>query len=132
MACDRAGIYIDGRLVKRLPVSRGNLSTFATTFMMSGGTATIRAFSSANQYVESSIATPMAAAPMSPMVAAPYGISPYATEPFASTYGVPYGASPSYGYNIGPYGVTRYPINPYGRAPTARLHMESIGRMRRQ
>ena len=121
----RAGIYIDGRLVKRLPVSRGSLTNFATTFRLSGGTATIRAFSTGNQYVETSIAMPTAP----PMVAAPYGmnpygpfgINPYAMDPFGnsygSPYGIPYGATPSYGYNVSPYGVTRYPINPYVASP---------------
>lgn len=109
----RAGIYLDGRLIKRLPVSRGNLSNFATTFMMSGGTATIRAFGAGNQYVESSIAMPAAAPSIPPIVAAPYGMNPYAIDP----YGSPYGASPSYGYNISPYGITRYPIGPYGASP---------------
>jgi hypothetical protein len=125
----RAGIYIDGRLVKRLPVSRGNLSNFATTFRLSGGTATIRAFSAGNQYVESSIAMPSAGVPsMPPMVVAPYGMSPYSPfgmNPYAmDPYGTVYGASPSYGYNISPYGITRYPISrygasPYGAAPSA-------------
>jgi hypothetical protein len=122
----RAGIYIDGRLVKRLPVSRGNLSNFATTFRLSGGTATIRAFGAGNQYVESSIAMPAAAPPMPPIVVAPYGMYPYAMDPYGSSYGspygvpygTPYGAPPSYGYNVSPYGITRYPISPYGASPS--------------
>ena len=74
----RAGIYVDGRLVKRLPVSRGaSVSNFHTTFMMNGGTATIRAFSAGNQYVESSIAMPPAVASAPPIVVAPYGMNPY-------------------------------------------------------
>lgn len=130
----RAGIYVDGRLVKRLPVSRGaNVSNFHTTFMMNGGTATIRAFSAGNQYVESSIAMPPAVASAPPIVVAPYGanpysplgMNPYAMDPYGSPYGspygvpygTPYGASPSYGINISPYGITRYPINPYGASP---------------
>jgi hypothetical protein len=130
----RAGIYVDGRLVKRLPVSRGaNVSNFHTTFTMNGGTATIRAFSSGNQYVESSIAMPPAVASAPPIVVAPYGVNPYnplgmnpyAMDPYGSPYGspygvpygTPYGTSPSYGINISPYGITRYPINPYGASP---------------
>jgi len=126
----RAGIYVDGRLVKRLPASSGaNLSNFHTTFMMNGGTATIRAFSAGNQYVESSIAMPAAAPSMPPVVVAPYGMNPYsplgmnpyAMDPYGSPYGVPYGtpygASPSYGINVSPYGITRYPISPYGASP---------------
>jgi hypothetical protein len=129
-----AGIYVDGRLVKRLPVSSGaNLSNFHTTFTMNGGTATIRAFSGANQYVESSIAMPPAVASAPPIVVAPYGINPYSPygmnpypvdpygslygSPYGSPYGIPYGSSPSYGINISPYGITRYPINPYGASP---------------
>jgi hypothetical protein len=120
-----AGIYVDGRLVKRLPVSRGaNVSSFRTTFMMNGGTATIRAFGVGNQYVESSIAMPPAVASAPPIVVAPYGVNPYnplGMNPYGSPYGVPYGTpygtSPSYGISISPYGITRYPINPYGASP---------------
>ncbi len=124
-----AGIYVDGRLVKRLPVSRGaNVSNFHTTFMMNGGTATIRAFSEGNQYVETSIAMPPAVASAPPIVVAPYGMNPYSPypmdpygglygSPYGVPYGTPYGASPSYGYNISPYGITRYPISPYGASP---------------
>ena len=125
----RAGIYIDGRLVKRLPVSRGNLSNFSTTFTLSGGTATIRAFGAGNQYVESSIEMPPAVASAPPIVVAPYGMNPYSPfgmnpypmdpygSPFGVPYGTPYGAAPSYGINISPYGITRYPISPYGASP---------------
>jgi hypothetical protein len=126
----RAGIYVDGRLVKRLPVSRGaNVSNFHTTFMMNGGTATIRAFSAGNQYVEASISMPPAVASAPPIVVAPYGMNPYSPygmnpfpmdpygSPFGAPYGSPYGSSPSYGINISPYGITRYPISPYGASP---------------
>ena len=59
-----AGIYVDGRLAKRLPVSSGaNVSSFNTTFIMNGGTATIRAFGAGNRYVESSIQMPSTGAP---------------------------------------------------------------------
>ncbi len=127
---NRAGIYVDGRLVKRLPVSRGaSVSNFHTTFMMNGGTATIRAFSAGNQYVESSIAMPPAVASAPPIMVAPYGMNPYSPfgmnpypmdpygSPFGVPYGTPYGAAPSYGINISPYGITRYPISPYGASP---------------
>ena len=129
-----AGIYVDGRPVKRLPVSRGaSVSNFHTTFMMNGATATIRAFSAGNQYVESSISMPPAVASAPPIVVAPYGMNPYSPfgmnpypmdpygspygSPFGVPYGTPYGASPSYGINISPYGITRYPISPYGTSP---------------
>ncbi len=127
---NHAGIYVDGRLVKRLPVSRGaSVSNFHTTFMMNGGTATIRAFSAGNQYVESSISMPPAVASAPPIVVAPYGMNPYSPfgmnpygmdpygSPFGVPYGTPYGAAPSYGINISPYGITRYPISPYGASP---------------
>jgi hypothetical protein len=129
----RAGIYVDGRLVKRLPVSHGNLSNFSTTFRLSGGTATIRAFGAGNQYVESSIAMPPAVASAPPIVIAPYGMNPYSPfgmnpypmdpygspygSPFGAPYGAPYGSSPSYGINISPFGITRYPVSPYGASP---------------
>lgn len=126
----RAGIYVDGRLVKRLPVSRGaSVSNFHTTFIMTGGTATIRAFSAGNQYVESSIQTPPAVASAPPIVVAPYGMNPYSPfgmnpysmdpygSPFGVPYGSPYGGSPGFGINISPYGITRYPISPYGASP---------------
>lgn len=52
----RAGIYIDGRLVKPIPVSSGaNFSSFDETFAMRGGEATIRVYGAGNRYVESSI-----------------------------------------------------------------------------
>jgi hypothetical protein len=52
----RAGIYIDGRLVKPIPVSSGaNFSAFDETFPMSGREATIRVYGAGNRYVESSI-----------------------------------------------------------------------------
>ncbi|HLJ44308.1 MAG TPA: hypothetical protein VKT12_08800 [Candidatus Binataceae bacterium] len=129
----RAGIYVDGRLVKRIPVSHGSLSNFSTTFSLNGGTATIRAFGAGNQYVESSIAMPPAVASAPPIVVAPYGMNPYSPfgmnpypmdpygspygSPFGTPYGTPYGSSPSYGINISPFGITRYPVSPYGASP---------------
>jgi hypothetical protein len=129
-----AGIYVDGRPVKRLPVSPGgNVSNFHTTFMMKGATATIRAFGAGNQYVESSIEMPPAVASAPPIVVAPYGMNPYSPfgmnpypmdpygspygSPYGTPYGTPYGSSPSYGINISPFGITRYPVNPYGASP---------------
>lgn len=124
-----AGIYVDGRLVKRLPVSSGaNVSSFNATFIFNGSTATIRAFGTGSQYVESSIEMPSA---MPPMVAVPYApnpyvyspLSPYGMSPYGmSPYGMsPYGASPyggsSFGLNISPYGITPYSVNPYGVSP---------------
>jgi hypothetical protein len=109
-----AGIYVDGRLVKQLPVSSGaGVSSFNTTFIMNGGAATIRAFGAGNRYVEASIQMPSTGAP--PMVAVPnpyygpYGTSPYAMSP-------PYSSGPSFNLHIGPGGVTPY-TNPYGTSP---------------
>lgn len=109
-----AGIYVDGRLVKRLPVSSGaGVSSFNTTFILNGGSATIRAFGVGNRYVETSIQIPSGAAP--PMIAvpnpyyAPYGASPYAMRPS-------YGSGPSFDIHIGPGGVTPY-TSPYGTSP---------------
>jgi len=117
-----AAIYVDGRPVKRIPVSRGAaVSNFHTTFMMNGASATIRAFGAGNQYVESSIeippavasAPPIVVAPMNPYV--PFGMNPYGMDPFGGMYGSPYGSP--YGYNVSPFGISRYPVNPYGASP---------------
>ena len=129
----RAGIYVDGRLATRIPIGHGNVNNFSTNFMMSGGTATIRAFGAGNQYVESSITMPPAVASAPPIVVAPYGASPYNPlgmspygmapyggvygSPYGMPYGTPFGASPSYGINIGPNGITTVPVSPYGAVP---------------
>ena len=117
-----AAIYVDGRPVKRIPVSRGApVSNFHTTFMMNGVSATIRAFGAGNQYVESSIELPPAVASSPPIVVAPinpyvpFGMNPYETSPFGGMYGSPYGSP--YGYNISPFGISRYPVNPYAASP---------------
>ncbi len=110
-----AGIYVDGRLVKRVPVASGaSISSFNTTFIMNGGTATIRAFGAGSRYVETSIQMPAATAP--PMVASPYyspyGASPYAMSPYGS-----YGSSPSFSINIGPGAISPYGMSPFGMSP---------------
>ncbi len=52
----RAGIYIDGRLLKPIAISDGtSFSSFDETFPMNGTKATIRAYGAGNQFVESSI-----------------------------------------------------------------------------
>ena len=49
----RAGIYVNGRPVTRIPVSAGSLSPFDVVFPLVGGrNATIRAYGAGNQYVE--------------------------------------------------------------------------------
>ena len=49
----RAGIYVNGRPVARIPVSAGTFSPFDVVFPLVGGRgATIRAYGAGNQYVE--------------------------------------------------------------------------------
>ena len=49
----RAGIYVNGRPVQRIPISAGTLSPFDVVFPLVGGrNATIRAYGAGNQYVE--------------------------------------------------------------------------------
>lgn len=70
----RAGIYINGRLVHRIPVSRGvGLNSFDQRFTLEGGAPTIRAYTMGDRFIEmsidpnaalASIGTPPAAAPM--------------------------------------------------------------------
>jgi hypothetical protein len=128
----RAGIYVDGRLVKRLPVISGSrYNAFDTTFIMNGGSATIRAFAAGNQYVESSIQMPPPSGsppavvvvpgmnPMSPYGMNPYGLGPFGMNPFGiNPYGSPYGYNP-YGspYGSSPYGMSPFGTTPYGSSP---------------
>ncbi len=54
----RAGIYVDGRLVQKLPVERGSgfhTSSFAQSFTDVGSEATIRVYRSRHNYSETSI-----------------------------------------------------------------------------
>ena len=51
----RAGIYIDGRLVKPIPVTPGSDTSFNVSFTMFGKEATIRAYGVGSNFVESSI-----------------------------------------------------------------------------
>jgi len=73
-----AGIYVDDRLVKKIPIEDGaNNTSFDQRFLMNGGAASIRAYGVGNQYVESSLdmgaSTGIAMAPMTgaPMMGAP-------------------------------------------------------------
>ena len=111
----RAGIYVDGRLARRIPISRNRGSvSFDTTFDMVGSSATIRAYGVGENFVESSLDLGNASTPL-------YGTVPYAVNPYA--YGAnpyAYGASP-YAYGTNPYGnpyVAPYGYNnPYGYRP---------------
>ena len=51
----RAGIYIDGRLVKPIAVTPGSDTSFNVSFTMFGKEASIRAYGVGSNYVESSI-----------------------------------------------------------------------------
>jgi hypothetical protein len=84
----RAGIYLDGRLVKKIPVEHGgSYISFDQRFIMNGGEATIRAYGVGSQFVESSIdvssgpgsigpGVPMASAGLSIQITAVRQITP--------------------------------------------------------
>ena len=118
-----AGVYVNGKLVKPIPVSTGGYSAFDLTFPMPAGSdAKIRAYGNGNDFVEASVDTVGGGSGMSeyrnpPMYAAPYGAYPpspyYRPNPYA--YANPY--APGYnpyapGYN--PYAPNP---NPYGYPP---------------
>ena len=124
-----AGVYVNGRLAKSIPVSTGGYSAFDLTFPMPAGSdARIRAYGNGNNFVEASIDTVgggggITAYNNPPMYAAPYGAYPpspyYRPNPYA--YANPYAP----GYN--PYAPNPYPYGypppgygppPYGTAPT--------------
>ena len=126
-----AGVYVNGRLAKSIPVSTGSYSAFDLTFPMPAGSdAKIRAYGNGNDFVEASIDTVgggggMTAYRNPPMYAAPYGAYPpspyYRPNPYA--YANPYAPAPSYN----PYAPNPYPYGypppgygtpPYGTAPT--------------
>jgi hypothetical protein len=114
-----AGVYVNGRLVKPIPISTAGYSAFNLTFPMPAGSdARIRAYGNGNDFVEASIDTVTGGGGMTtyrnpPMYAGPYGAYPayppspyYAPNPYA--YANPYAP----GYN--PYAPSPYP---YGYAP---------------
>ncbi len=116
----RAGIYIDGRLVKPIAVTAGSDTSFNVSFMMLGKDATIRAYGVGSNYVESSIDLSAASGTVfgsnPPIGVYSYPVNPYARNPYgypASPYGTPpgYGAPP-YGYPNGGY-PNGYPNNGY-------------------
>lgn len=86
-----AGIYVDGRLVKQIPVEdAGSFTSFDQRFTMDGGAATIRAYGVGDQFVETSLdlssGTGVALSPMVPM--APQGLAIQITgvRPFGNIY----------------------------------------------
>jgi hypothetical protein len=126
----RAGIYIDGRLVKPIAVSPGSDTSFNVSFTMFGKEATIRAYGVGSNYVESSIDLSTANGAVygsnPPVGVYSYPVNPYAVNPYTrNPYGYPtnpYGAPPPYGYPSGTY-PNGYPPNGYPNgayAPPAR------------
>ena len=115
-----AGVYVNGRLAKSIPVSTGGYSAFDLTFPMPAGSdAKIRAYGNGNDFVEASIDTVGGGSGMTayrnpPMYAAPYGAYPpspyYPPNPYAYANPNPYAP----GYN--PYAPNPYP---YGYPPPA-------------
>jgi hypothetical protein len=110
----RAGIYIDGRLVKPIAVSPGSDTSFNVSFTMFGKEATIRAYGVGSNYVESSIDLSTANGAVygsnPPIGAYAYPVNPYSRNP----YGYP--ANP-YGYQANPYGASQCPPG-YGLTPS--------------
>ncbi len=113
-----AGVYVNGRLVKSIPVSTGGYSAFDLTFPMPAGSdARIRAYGNGDNFVEASIDTVGGGSGMTayrnpPMYAAPYGAyppSPYPSNPYAYANPNPYAP----GYNPYAPGYNPYAPNPY-------------------
>ena len=87
-----AGIYVNGRLVRQIPISAGAYSAFDLTFPMPAGSdARIRAYGNGNDFVEASVDTVGGGAGMTeyrnpPMYAAPYGTYPaYPPSPYTES-----------------------------------------------
>lgn len=63
----RAGIYVDGRLVKQIPIEDGgSFTSFDQRFPMNGAAATVRAYGVGDQFVESSLDLASGMAPLAP------------------------------------------------------------------
>ena len=122
----RAGIYIDGKLVKPIPMTPGAYTSFDTSFMLLGKEPTVRAYGNGSNFVEAEIDLNTGAEtiygsnppitpyyPVNPYARAnPYGGYPnaYGTDPYGRPYGPPpYGSAPPYGAR-----------NPYGYPPPSR------------
>jgi hypothetical protein len=81
-----AGIYVDGRLVKTLPIEDGdNFTNFDERFVMNGNAATIRAYGAGNQFVESSVDLADGLGSIQPLPPGPFA---YAGHPSAPGIGV--------------------------------------------
>jgi hypothetical protein len=125
----RAGIYIDGKLVKPIPMTPGAYTSFDTSFMLLGKEPTVRAYGNGSNFVEATIDLNTGAGTIysaNPPMVPYYGANPYARP---NPYGYPpnaYGTDP-YGrpYGPPPYGSSGYPPpygsrNPYGYPPPSR------------
>lgn len=113
-----AGIYVDGRMVKPIPIADGDTS-FNVSFTMLGSAATIRAYGDGSNFVESTLdlssanGTVYGANP--PMVTYGYPVSPYARTPYGyppNAYGPPPYGYPNNGYPNG-YGYQPPPSRPW-------------------
>jgi hypothetical protein len=85
----RAGIYVDGRLIKEIPIEDGgSFTSFDQRFAMNGAAATIRAYGVGDQFVESSLdlssGTGVALSPGEPMAPQGPAIQITGVRPFAS------------------------------------------------
>ena len=104
----RAGIYIDGKLAKSIPVTSGGDTSFNVSFTMFGSEATIRAYGNGSNFVESALDLSNANGAI------------YSSNPPATVYAYPvnpYARSP-YGYPMNPYGnASPYGPSPYGASP---------------
>lgn len=108
----RAGVYVNGRLVKPIEISSTGYSPFDVIFpLLAGGAATIRAYGNGNDFVEASVDMDDLGAGITQYRTGPIGLYP-AYPPY--TYANPY--PPGYNpYAPYPYG---YPP-PYGTPPAA-------------
>ncbi len=115
----RAGVYVNGRLAKSIPISVGGFSAFDVTFPMpSRSAASIRAYGNGNDFVEASIDPSGKGAGdtyNNPPMYAPPGYPGYPTSPYARPNPYAYGSNP-YTYGTNPYAQNPYP-NGYGPPP---------------
>ncbi len=111
----RAGIYVDRRLVKPIPVAPGQFTqytSFDIVFTMLGREATIRVYGAGNNYVESEVDLSTAGGEVFGANPPLLGVNPYGygVNPYAPAYS-PFGYG--YGAPLNPYGS----VNPYAPAP---------------
>ncbi len=118
----RAGIYVDGRLVKSIPVTPGQYTSFDVAFQMLGKAASIRVYGNGKNFVESGIDLSSASGEVfstNPSIGPNpfgYGVNPYG-NPYAPAYPYGYGS----GYPVNPYGsMNPYAPAPYGYGPPLR------------